>query len=187
MNNNPILYNDPEGDIAPLILAGIAVAVGVINTASNWGKIGSFTKGLQYFATGAAGYGVGAVNPLAGGAILAGGNFTIKAAYGDLPQINSFGDVLGATATVGLDFLGPYAAGTVLSSSWGSFNAADALTKEELAQLAKLKLTASSEAVGTNLKKSLVEQVVKNTAVQTTNQVVNQCDTTDKGCIGAYF
>jgi hypothetical protein len=178
MNNNPILYNDPEGDIAPLVLAGIAIGGGIINTASNWGNINSFAEGLNYFATGAAGYGVGAVNPVAGGLILAGGNFSNKAFNGDLPQINNVGDLFGATATVGLDFLGPYAAGTALSSSWGSFNAAGTLTKQELKQLAAAKLTPSlKQAAGTGLKKSVVEYVVKNTAVQTTNQVVKQTAT----------
>ncbi len=173
MNNNPISFSDPEGDIAPLILAGIAIAGGAINLASNWSHVNSFMEGLNYFATGAAGYAVGTVNPVAGGLILAGGNLSVRALNGDLPQLNSFGDFAMATATVGLDFLGPYAAGTTITSGWSSFKPTGYLSQTELTQLANAGIRPSiTQVAGTGLRKTVTEQVVKNTVAQTTNQVV---------------
>lgn len=149
--NNPISFNDPNGDIAPLVALGIiAVGGGIVNTASNWGKIGSFTEGLNYFVTGAAGYGVGVVNPVAGGSILAGGNLLIGGIYGDLPSINNFGDFVGIATSTVLDFAGPYTIGGSLSSTWAKFNASGALTNSELTILTESGLRSSiKEAAGT--------------------------------------
>lgn len=173
MMNNPITYNDPQGDIAPLVIAGIALAGGIINTASNWGSINSFTEGLNYFATGAVGYGVATVNPVAGGLILAGGNLGTKAVNGDLPQLNSFGDVASVVTSVGLDFLGAYTLGQ--STSWSSFQLSGNLTSAEVAQLAKEGIKPSiTQVAGTGAKKTIAEQVIKSTTSQVSNQVVKQ-------------
>lgn len=69
MNNSPIVFNDPNGDIAPLIVAGAAIIGGSINVATHWNQIGSLNEGLAAFGIGAAG---GAVAALTGGVAAAG-------------------------------------------------------------------------------------------------------------------
>ena len=74
MNNNPILYNDPDGDIAPLVWAGIAAAGGAFNVWRNWDNINGFGDGLAAFGIGATAAVVGtAAAPAAatGGSFLA--------------------------------------------------------------------------------------------------------------------
>ena len=56
MNNNPILYNDPDGDIAPLVWAGIAVVGGGLNVWNNWDHIqngGGWGAAAKAFGIGA--------------------------------------------------------------------------------------------------------------------------------------
>jgi RHS repeat-associated protein len=55
MNNNPITYADPEGDIAPLVVIGAAVIGGGINVWRNWDKVKSegWGAGLKAFGIGA--------------------------------------------------------------------------------------------------------------------------------------
>ncbi|MBP7345677.1 MAG: hypothetical protein KA952_03970 [Sediminibacterium sp.] len=57
MNNNPITFYDPNGDLAPLVWAGIAVAGGALNVWNNWDHIqngGGWSAGLKAFGVGAA-------------------------------------------------------------------------------------------------------------------------------------
>ena len=169
MGGSPLMYNDPDGDALPFIAAA-AIIGGTINLASNWSNVSSLTEGLSYFATGATGYAVGVVNPVAGGLILAGGNLSIRAINGDLPQVNSVGDFAITTVGVGLDFLGPYTMGTAASTSWTKFQPTGQLSQAEIVQLSKEGITPSiKEIAGTGLRKTTTEQVIKNTVVQTTN------------------
>ena len=48
--NNPLKYNDPDGELVWLLPALIG---GVINVATNWEQIDNFGHGLSMFATGA--------------------------------------------------------------------------------------------------------------------------------------
>ena len=60
MNNNPITYNDPDGDIGPLLLAGIA---GVVGGGLNlWKNAGNIKNPGDAFAA----FGIGAVAGVAG-------------------------------------------------------------------------------------------------------------------------
>ncbi|MEN9609285.1 MAG: hypothetical protein RLZZ628_99 [Bacteroidota bacterium] len=52
MNNNPASISDPNGDIAPVVIAAIIGAV--VNVAANWNNINNFWDGLGYAAIGAA-------------------------------------------------------------------------------------------------------------------------------------
>lgn len=70
MGNNPVMYVDPDGEIAFLAVVGIVAAVsGGINfgVAAYQGKVDSFGDGVYYFGVGAA-VGAGAI---VGGAALA--------------------------------------------------------------------------------------------------------------------
>lgn len=102
--NNPLLHQDPDGRVLPLLAAvGIGALVGgVINVAMNWKKIDNFWEGLGYFGSGAA---AGALSPFgpagwaAGGMIsgaantaLDGGNLTQILTNG---AIGSFSGLLG--------------------------------------------------------------------------------------------
>ena len=53
MNNNPISYSDPEGDLPILVPIIAAVVGGGINVAANWKNINSFGDGLAAFGIGA--------------------------------------------------------------------------------------------------------------------------------------
>lgn len=53
MNNNPVTFNDPDGDIAPLLLAGIAVVGGGLNVWKNADNIKNWGDGLAAFGIGA--------------------------------------------------------------------------------------------------------------------------------------
>jgi len=65
MNNNPITFNDPNGDIAPLLILGAAALGGSFNLYRNWDNINSFGDGLAAFGIGA---GAGALGAITGGA-----------------------------------------------------------------------------------------------------------------------
>ena len=57
MGNNPVSYSDLDGDIAPLVWAGIAVVGGALNVWNNWDHIqngGGWSAGLKAFGVGAA-------------------------------------------------------------------------------------------------------------------------------------
>ena len=115
MAGNPILYNDPNGDIAPLIaLAIIAGTGGILNlgSAALSGKVNSFGEGLSYFASGAVGAAVAVTNPGAGYAITVGGNLAADAAFGNFPDKNSSGLQVAGYA-VGLGLSGLNATGAV--------------------------------------------------------------------------
>ena len=146
MNNSPVVFNDPNGDIAPLVIAGIMAIGGIANLASNWNNVSSFSEGAAYFVNGAVSYGVGTVNPVAGGALLVASNLGLQAANGDLPTINSAGDVLNLAVDVGFDFIGPYAAGMSFQTQF--FNAGGSLSAKEVASLAKEGVSVSTTAAG---------------------------------------
>jgi len=75
MWNNPISYADPHGDTPAHV--GAAIIGAGFNLWNNWDKIGSFEEGLMYASTGALAGAVSLGNPVAAGAILAGGNKAI--------------------------------------------------------------------------------------------------------------
>ncbi len=64
MNNNPITYYDPDGDIAPLVWAAIAIAGGGLNVWRNWDHIqngGGWGAGFKAFGVGATAAVVGTI------------------------------------------------------------------------------------------------------------------------------
>jgi RHS repeat-associated protein len=147
MNNNPILYNDPEGDIAPLLLAGlIGRAIGGVgNTIAHWDDIqrDGIWAGVKAFGTGAAGGAVAAVTgTAAAGATLLGGTVIGAGAgiSGDL--ITQGGNMAffaaptskltGPTAEVFDEFIDPYAVHSVSGggSTAGSINSGVSFTEE---------------------------------------------------------
>lgn len=146
MNNSPMVFNDPNGDIAPLIVAGIMAIGGIANLASNWDNVSNFTEGASYFVNGAVSYGIATVNPVLGGVLLATSNLGLQAVNGDLPSINSLGDVLNVAVDVGFDFIGPYTAGLGFQTQF--FNAGGSLSASEIASLAKQGVSISTTAAG---------------------------------------
>ena len=120
--NNPLRFNDPSGEIIPLIvIIGVPLLSGAINAWSNKEKIKNFGSGLSYFASGAIGGAVGLVNPFAGAATTSVGNIAADIAFGHAPDIKNIGDLAsyalpqigiglisaGATSAVG-KLVGPY-------------------------------------------------------------------------------
>jgi hypothetical protein len=117
MGNNPISFNDPEGDVLPalaLIAIGAGLVNGGINVASQAlkGNITNFWQGLEYFGVGAAA-GVAYVVPGGGvalaGSVQAGGNKIVQIGNGQfsLDDINNAWDVAALALDVGLDFATP--------------------------------------------------------------------------------
>ena len=102
MNNSPLVYNDPNGDIAPLIVAGAALIGGGINVATHWNQINSFGDGLAAFGIGAAG---GAAAAVTGGVAAAGlGLGTTGAAAGLVG--GAIGEAVGGPITgIGLSLI----------------------------------------------------------------------------------
>jgi RHS repeat-associated protein len=93
LGNNPVARIDPDGRIAPLVIAGAALVGGAINLASNWSKVkGDWRAGTAYFLSGAVGGVVGLSNVYAGGGITSGANAAIDIATGNMPQLNSVAD-----------------------------------------------------------------------------------------------
>ncbi|TAE39872.1 MAG: hypothetical protein EAY79_05185 [Runella slithyformis] len=93
LGNNPVARIDPDGRIAPLVIAGAALVGGAINLASNWSKVkGDWRAGTAYFLSGAVGGVVGLSNVYAGGGITSGANAAIDIATGNVPQLNSVAD-----------------------------------------------------------------------------------------------
>jgi len=120
MNNNPITFNDPDGDIAPLIFAAAAVVGAGTNIYNNWDKIAANPwSAIGYGLSGGVGGAVSVVNPVAGGAIAAGGNIATDVATGNIPKFNNFGDVAGYGLNVALDGVSVGGAGKIVQSSIG--------------------------------------------------------------------
>jgi RHS repeat-associated protein len=63
MNNNPVTYADPEGDIAPLAVIGIYAGVNVLMNAIN-GNINSVGDFAKHAAIGAVNGAISLINPL---------------------------------------------------------------------------------------------------------------------------
>jgi RHS repeat-associated protein len=88
MANNPVMYSDPDGRFVPILIAiGAGLIGGATNVYGHWDKIGSFQEGLDYFSVGAVSGAVAVVNPVAGGAIAAGGNAVIDLMHGRTPEV----------------------------------------------------------------------------------------------------
>ncbi|MEZ4772743.1 MAG: FG-GAP-like repeat-containing protein [Bacteroidia bacterium] len=110
--NNPLRFTDPSGEVIQVILVvGAALIGGGFNLWSNWEKVDNWQTGLAYFTSGAVGGAVSVFNPYAGGAITAGGNITIDAVTGNLPDINNTRELLGYSLGVGFDALSAGMAG----------------------------------------------------------------------------
>ncbi|MEZ4888462.1 MAG: RHS repeat-associated core domain-containing protein [Chitinophagales bacterium] len=112
MMNNPLYFNDPHGDIAPLLIAGAALVNGTLNVVNQAlkGNVANFWQGLEYFAVGAVA-GVAYAVP-GGGTALAGtiqtvGNKAVQIVNGQWSpsDIDSAWDVAGLAFDVGTDFL----------------------------------------------------------------------------------
>ena len=94
MNNSPLVFNDPQGDIAPLVALGlIAGTGGILNlgSAALSGKVNSVGAALGYFTTGAVGAATAVTNPGAGYALTVAGNLTTDALSGNLPEAGDSG------------------------------------------------------------------------------------------------
>jgi len=111
MNNNPIRYNDPNGDIAPLVLAGIigATVGGVGNVAANWSDITA--NGFNLGRAGAA-FGIGAV---AGGVGAMTGTYAVmgSAALGGAAAATATGVQVGGYTLGTTGFVSGSISGTV--------------------------------------------------------------------------
>ena len=111
MNNNPIRYNYPNGDIAPLVLAGIigAAVGGVGNVAANWSDITA--NGFNLGRAGAA-FGIGAV---AGGVGAMTGTYAVmgSAALGGAAAATATGVQVGGYTLGTTGFVSGAISGTV--------------------------------------------------------------------------
>ena len=82
MNNSPIVFNDPNGDLAPLTIAAL-IGAGVGDAANVYDKWGQIDNGWDF----AAAFGIGAAGGAATGAIgfySGGAGFLKGAAFGGL-------------------------------------------------------------------------------------------------------
>lgn len=121
MGNSPAVYNDPNGDIIPvLVYVGAAVIGGGLNLWSNWDKVKDFSTGAAYFLNGAAGGLVSTVNPVLGGSITAFGNGVTDIVTGNVPDFKNDWDVLKYEGKLFLDGLGASGAGGISRSIYGS-------------------------------------------------------------------
>ncbi|HNR05909.1 MAG TPA: FG-GAP-like repeat-containing protein [Saprospiraceae bacterium] len=127
--NNPLKYNDPSGEIIPLVFAGAALIGGGLNLWSNFSKVQNFGQGLSYFMSGFLGGGISVVNPLAGGSYTATTNVLLDISYGHLPQLDNVKDITKYAFHVALDAFGASGAGkmadllgsSIFNYSWRSF------------------------------------------------------------------
>lgn len=117
MNNNPILYNDPNGDIAPLVVLGLAALGGTINLYANRHNIENFQDGLVAFGIGAA----------AGTAAA----FTGGAAAGAFASTTTVGTTIASAAAAGAAGLGTE---SLIQSTGNALYFGDASVGEALAQ-----------------------------------------------------
>ena len=128
MGNNPILYNDPNGDFIPQLVGAVVGAT--LNVANNWSSIVKNPwSAVGYAATGAVG---GVVATIPGGlaasrAIIAGGNVVTDIASGNMPNFDSFGDVASYGIGVGLNAVG----------TAGSAQSFGAIARQSLSKLGK--------------------------------------------------
>jgi hypothetical protein len=104
MGNNPILYNDPDGDFIPQLVGG--VVGGALNVFNNWDKI--LSNPVSAFGYAATGIGAGIVATLPGGlaasrAILSIGNVATDLASGNLPKFEGISDVAGYVGGTAFD------------------------------------------------------------------------------------
>ena len=141
MAGNPISFNDPDGDVIPvLVFVGAAVIGGGMNLYSNWSSV---TKNpwsaVGYFASGAAGGAVSVVNPVLGGSIAAGGNVITDAASGNLPDFSHWTDVAGYAGGVALDAVSVGGSGKIAKMGYNGLKgfgkdlAKDIITDQALA------------------------------------------------------
>ena len=110
MGNNPILYNDPNGDFIPQLVG--AVVGGTVNLVDQAlkGNVTSLGEGLAYFGTGAAaGVAVSFGQVGAARAITVVGNKGVQIATGkfSFSDLDSPGDYASLALDVGTDFLSP--------------------------------------------------------------------------------
>jgi RHS repeat-associated protein len=101
--NNPLKYNDPDGQTPAHLFA--AIIGGAINVAGNWSKIRGGRDFFAYFGIGAAGGLVATTGNIVGsGALTSSLNAAYDIATGKMPNINSATDVLkyvGTQAVIG--------------------------------------------------------------------------------------
>lgn len=110
MGNNPIRYNDPNGDFIPQLVG--AVVGGTVNLLDQAlkGNVTSLGEGLAYFGTGAAaGVAVSFGQVGAARAITVVGNKGVQIATGkfSFSDLDSPGDYASLALDVGTDFLSP--------------------------------------------------------------------------------
>ena len=161
MNNNPVLLNDPNGDLPP-VLAAIALTslvMGIGNTVANYTPGMTLSEGLAYFTVGAGAGGAAFVNPAAAGSILALGNLSVKGINGDLSNINSFGDFALLGATTILDFAGGYAGGLATKTVYSRLRPSGSLSPSEVQAISREGIDLSTtKEFGVGLKKSMVTE-----------------------------
>lgn len=130
MNGNPITYADPDGDIAPILVAAAigAVVGGAGNTFYQWrqGNVTNLGSGLKAFGIGAVAGGVGAAAAsfvVMGGAALGTGALASSVSYSGLSvagySLGTTGVVSGAaTGAIGGAVSGPLRQGGNMWAGW---------------------------------------------------------------------
>jgi RHS repeat-associated protein len=113
VNNNPLKYTDPSGEIlqaaVPFIVAGL-VGAGT-NVASNWHKIAQNPwSAFGYAAVGATAGAMALVNPVGAGLVLSGGNVMADIAFGTMPDMSSTHAKVEYGLGMVMDFVGAKAA-----------------------------------------------------------------------------
>jgi len=173
MNNNPVLLNDPNGDLPP-VLAAIALTslvTGIGNTVANYTPGMTLSEGLAYFTVGAGAGGAAFVSPAAAGSILALGNLSVKGINGDLSNIDSFGDFALLGVTTILDFAGGYAGGLASKTVYSRLRPSGSLSPSEVQAISREGIDLSTtKEFGVGLKKSMVTEKTVN-SVQQARQV----------------
>ena len=151
MNASPLVYSDPEGDIPPLIFAAAALIGGGMNVFSNWNKIVQNPwSAIGYFGSGAIGGAVSVVNPVLGGSITSGGNIITDVATGNIPELNSFGDIVSYGTGIIVDGFAASGSGKIIN-----------LAKSGLKNLG----TSAAKEVGEEILEELAFEAVGNLAI----------------------
>jgi len=165
MVSSPLTYNDPNGDIPPLIIgyAVVAAVGGTFNLISNAHSGMTFWDGLGYFVSGAGGTALAATGNVAAG-------IAFTAGFNTVLDINSGGyDNLNTTQIaieIGGNVMEGVSAGLV-GYGWYDFNKFTTLSASEIAALeAETKLTMSLKTTVQASSKKLPSNVIKGVSIE---------------------
>jgi len=180
MGNNYIIVVDPDGEFIHLIAAAIG---GVVNVISNIDNIDSFGDGLAYFGIGAVAGAVTIGNPVAGAAILSGGN-SIYSQYDQTGTVDPVRVLQDATIGAATSYFGGQLSKAIqplsdkLFSNIGSQIVREQLTNAVTNTVSGFGLTTvSGLAQGQSLKESVnqaLEGIPQSIAISVVNTSVQQ-------------